>query len=34
MNIHEIHPGPEVKTRNPALSLGLNTSIWVGNLCR
>jgi putative tricarboxylic transport membrane protein len=32
MNIHNIQPGPEVMTKNPALFWGLIASMWVGNL--
>jgi TctA family transporter len=32
MNIHNIHPGPEVMTKNPTLFWGLIASMWVGNL--
>jgi TctA family transporter len=32
MNIHNIHPGPEVMTKNPSLFWGLIVSMWVGNL--
>ena len=32
MIIHNIQPGPQVLTRNPALFWGLITSMWIGNL--
>jgi len=32
MTIHNIQPGPQVMTSNPALFWGLVTSMWVGNL--
>ena len=32
MIIHNIQPGPQVLTRNPALFWGLVTSMWIGNL--
>ena len=32
MTIHNIQPGPQVMTSNPALFWGLITSMWVGNL--
>jgi TctA family transporter len=32
MMIHNIQPGPQVLTRNPALFWGLITSMWIGNL--
>lgn len=32
MNIHNIQPGPQVMTKNPALFWGLIVSMWVGNL--
>ena len=32
MTIHNIQPGPQVMSSNPALFWGLVTSMWVGNL--
>jgi len=32
MIIHNIQPGPQVLTRNPALFWGLIASMWIGNL--
>jgi TctA family transporter len=32
MTIHNIQPGPQVMTSNPALFWGLVSSMWVGNL--
>jgi putative tricarboxylic transport membrane protein len=32
MTIHNIQPGPQVMTSNPALFWGLITSMWIGNL--
>jgi TctA family transporter len=32
MTIHNIQPGPQVMTSNPALFWGLIASMWVGNL--
>jgi len=32
MTIHNIQPGPQVMTSNPALFWGLVTSMWIGNL--
>ncbi len=32
MTIHNIQPGPQVMTSNPALFWGLVTSMWLGNL--
>ena len=32
MTIHNIQPGPQVMTKNPALFWGLIVSMWVGNL--
>ena len=32
MTIHNIQPGPQVMSSNPALFWGLITSMWVGNL--
>jgi hypothetical protein len=32
MIIHNIQPGPQVLTRNPALFWGLVASMWIGNL--
>jgi putative tricarboxylic transport membrane protein len=32
MIIHNIQPGPQVLTRNPALFWGLVTSMWIGNV--
>jgi TctA family transporter len=32
MNIHNIHPGPQVMTANPSLFWGFIASMWVGNL--
>ena len=32
MTIHNIQPGPQVMSSNPALFWGLITSMWIGNL--
>ena len=32
MTIHNIQPGPQVMTSNPALFWGLIASMWIGNL--
>jgi TctA family transporter len=32
MTIHNIQPGPQVMTSNPALFWGLIVSMWIGNL--
>lgn len=32
MTIHNIQPGPQVMTSNPALFWGLITSMWIGNV--